>query len=1019
MGAAIDRQDSLSGNGMSRGWWGRVTGRVRRRRRSRSSAVAIECLDRRVLPATLVSHNAANTDSGAGRSYGSINTGATDAVQISDDGRYVMFHSRANNLNNTPSLDDALGETDVDIFRADLTTGAIETVNVNSSGTGDLSNGMGGYAVMSPNGRYVAFEYTFTVISGQENDILAGVPQDNGGSSRIFMRDMQTGTTILVSNAANGGGLGAAMAFSPDSRFLAYTDRNLEPGVSSSASGQQLYVYEISTGNLELASAINGTTGLTGVGDKQVVNNNFAFSANGRRIAFVSEATNLVPGDTNNVADVFLRDLDTNTTTLVSINSAGTGPGDDVSQSTLAGPIDVSADGTKVLFASKARNLVAGATFNSPSDNGLYVRDLAAGTTRIVNIVPGEAKVRSIIDGGQAYLTPDARYVFWSTGSDLFRSDLVTNTTIPIDLKPDGSPDSQFASTRFVQGLNQHTQRAVSDDGRFVVFESTSTEFVSGFTPGAGTNRQIYIRDLATNVTTLLSHAVGAPTTGAAGRSFDAVISRNGQRVAFQAEAAANNLVATDTNNESDIFSATIDTTSVDFGDAPSSTQSGLAASYPTRLRDDGARHVATGATLGPGRDGEADGVPFASANGDDTSGSDDEDGIAIVSDVVSTPSNGALARLTVDLKNPHPTSNKLDAFIDFNRDGDWSDAGEQIATALDLGTTAGLREISFTVPAGASGGQSVARFRLSSAGGLGATGLASDGEVEDHTVTIVALPAVTRTYRAFNPNANFHFFTTSFPEFAATIAAGYRDESSGQDGFAVMPSQSPGSVPVFRVYNLALGYHYYTINQAERDFLVNLVPAPLSGPDTRTTGWRDEGSIGFIPSSSTTGATTIYRLYNNDSGVHLLTHNPAVRDAVLAITEAGTGRRPWVQHSHFGFAFAIAASERLLDPGLFPTSSPPPPSSVSLPVFAAALSAGTPVDEPESGIDDHEALNVSLIAVAGASLSTPPDVTIGAQNGDEAEPDPLASHPAQQLSEVTSTLVDGLDGVMATLMWD
>ncbi|MBX7233293.1 MAG: hypothetical protein K1X65_02840 [Caldilineales bacterium] len=166
---------------------------------------------------------------------------------------------------------------------------------------------------------------------------------------------------------------------------------------------------------------------------------------------------------------------------------------------------------------------------------------------------------------------------------------------------------------------------------------------------------------------------------------------------------------------------------SLDFGDAPTAAQSGFANSYPTTLAANGARHTAVGPNLGSARDAESDGQPSAAANGDDNDGTpDDEDGVTI-----PALKQGQTAALTVNAS----AAAKLDAWIDWNRDGDWNDAGEQVAANLAM--SAGNNTLNVNVPAGASLGTSYARFRLSTAGGLAVTGAASDGEVEDYQVTI------------------------------------------------------------------------------------------------------------------------------------------------------------------------------------------------------------------------------------------------------------------------------------------
>jgi hypothetical protein len=169
-----------------------------------------------------------------------------------------------------------------------------------------------------------------------------------------------------------------------------------------------------------------------------------------------------------------------------------------------------------------------------------------------------------------------------------------------------------------------------------------------------------------------------------------------------------------------------------DWGDAPTATQSGFANDYPTRHASDGAAHFATGPKLGPNRDVEHDGQPTAGADGDDLVGAD-EDGVNIPA-LVATET----ASITIDLQDPHPSQNILNAWIDFNRDGDWDDEEEQIFVDVDLGTIPGSVPLQFHVPS-VELGTTYARFRLSSSTGLLPTGIAGDGEVEDYRVDIIA----------------------------------------------------------------------------------------------------------------------------------------------------------------------------------------------------------------------------------------------------------------------------------------
>ena len=160
-----------------------------------------------------------------------------------------------------------------------------------------------------------------------------------------------------------------------------------------------------------------------------------------------------------------------------------------------------------------------------------------------------------------------------------------------------------------------------------------------------------------------------------------------------------------------------------DFGDTPSP--------YPTRLVENGARHTATGPTLGANRDEELDGTHSLGADADDTTGTpDDEDGVSF-----GTIQVGQLgAGLIVNVQNA-PAGARLDAWIDFNADGSWGGPFEQIADTKVV--VNGDNPITFDVPSWAVDGMTYARFRLSTAGGLGPAGSAGDGEVEDYQVTI------------------------------------------------------------------------------------------------------------------------------------------------------------------------------------------------------------------------------------------------------------------------------------------
>jgi len=161
-----------------------------------------------------------------------------------------------------------------------------------------------------------------------------------------------------------------------------------------------------------------------------------------------------------------------------------------------------------------------------------------------------------------------------------------------------------------------------------------------------------------------------------------------------------------------------------DFGDAPQ-------APYLTTLSANGARHLVPSSPqmyLGAGVDVDLDGQPNATATGDDNDGNDDEDGVTFTSQLVPGQ--------TANVKISASKTGRLDAWVDFDGNGKWIDAGDKIFSSQLL--SAGLNSLSFSVPSTATLGiTTFARFRFSTAGGLNYYGSAPDGEVEDYSVTI------------------------------------------------------------------------------------------------------------------------------------------------------------------------------------------------------------------------------------------------------------------------------------------
>uniref|UniRef100_UPI00384B7640 golvesin C-terminal-like domain-containing protein n=1 Tax=Neorhodopirellula lusitana TaxID=445327 RepID=UPI00384B7640 len=166
-----------------------------------------------------------------------------------------------------------------------------------------------------------------------------------------------------------------------------------------------------------------------------------------------------------------------------------------------------------------------------------------------------------------------------------------------------------------------------------------------------------------------------------------------------------------------------------DFGDAPDS--------YATTLATNGARHIAAGPSLGASRDVEFDGLVSAQADGDDNNAGDDEDGVTMVPLTIGATG----VPVTVNVQGVPAL---LDAWIDFDGSGTW-EPSEQVFTSEPL--VVGDNALTISVSLSAIAGNTYARFRLSTAGGLLPMGQSNDGEVEDYAI-IINTPPVAKNDR-------------------------------------------------------------------------------------------------------------------------------------------------------------------------------------------------------------------------------------------------------------------------------
>jgi Tol biopolymer transport system component len=301
---------------------------------------------------------------------------------VSADGRFVVFTSDATNLVSGDTnqcfynlLDESFQPGDCpDVFVRDRVTGTTERVSVGSNG--QEGNDRSSVPVISADGRYVFF------ISLASN-FYSG---DRPVSAELFVHDRQTKTTERVLSPAALGDY----TITPDARYVAYL------GLSNGFFA--VFVYDRQTGTNELVSVPRPGSRLNGYSYAP------AISADGNYVAFISYSTNLVSGDTNGRADVFVRDRAAGTTERVSVSSLGAQANGDSLAYPFPNSVAISADGNLVGFSSSASNLVPGDTntcsvqyyysFTSPGQcPDIFLRNRRERTTTRVNMNNG---------GGQA-----------------------------------------------------------------------------------------------------------------------------------------------------------------------------------------------------------------------------------------------------------------------------------------------------------------------------------------------------------------------------------------------------------------------------------------------------------------------------------------------------------------------------------------------------------------------------------------------------------------------------------------
>jgi Tol biopolymer transport system component len=388
---------------------------------------------------------------------------------------------------------------------------------------GAESNGASGTrsVSLSADGRFVAFD-------SAASDL---VPGDTNGKIDAFVHDRFTGITTRVSL-----GLGGVQAndrtwdvsISADGRYVAFSSyaTNLLPEDTNGK--EDIFVRDLETGSIESASVDTA-------GDLAFDDSFFpALSVDGRYVVFASKATNLVPGDTNGVSDVFLRDRVAGTTERVSVASSG------AQGNALSWPGSLSADARFVVFTSLASNFVAS---DLADTNDVFVRDRLLGTTERVSEPPNGDWTNARFPT----ISADGRYVAFLGNSVFDPGDTNGCDDVFVRDRLNGTIEDVSVDSSEREANNTSDMAVLSTDGRYVAFVSAASNLAPDDPVMVW---DVFVRDRAAGTTERVTMDVEGLEVD--GHSTLPSISSDGRFVGFRS--FAENLVPGDTNLVADVF---------------------------------------------------------------------------------------------------------------------------------------------------------------------------------------------------------------------------------------------------------------------------------------------------------------------------------------------------------------------------------------------------------------------------------------------------------------------------------
>ena len=453
-----------------------------------------------------------------------FNRGSVESA-LSGDGRTVAF--------TVGTLDPTTGGpgAGAEVYQRDRGSAPGVTTRLSAPTNGPaLGPAVTEFPALSGDGRTVAYASAAPDLVGD----------DSNGLTDVFVSDRTKNETVRVSLGLSGAqangpsGTDSAPALAADGQIVAFASQasNLVAGDTNNA--EDVFVYDRAAGATTRVSV--GPGGAQAGGDSY----DPALSADGRYVAFASDAPDLVPGDTNSATDVFVYDRVAKTTTRVSVGPGGAQAGGVSSNPSL------NRDGSVIAFLSDAHDLVTGDT-NGDTVTDVYVRDLKAGTTTEVRSNGGAGPPADGPSGAPA-LSADGRTVaFASAATNLVAGDTNGVTDAFVFDRATGAVERVSVGSGGAPGDRDSTTPSISADGRFVAFASDATDLVP-----TDTNRRtdVFVRDRRLGLTTRVS--VGPEAVEGDRPSSQPRISADGRYVAFAS--AASDLVPGDTNSAPDIF---------------------------------------------------------------------------------------------------------------------------------------------------------------------------------------------------------------------------------------------------------------------------------------------------------------------------------------------------------------------------------------------------------------------------------------------------------------------------------